>query len=95
MDGKGMAGMETKKESFTGDAVPVPLVEDTPTTRIDESRAALVAMIANNPAMAAETILMCRDLVLSFDERLHEAERRMVHAEQLALEAIRLAEKSQ
>jgi|GEM_PF-4593863 len=74
-----------------GDA-PVA-VDDVPTAKVDESRAALVALIAGNPEKAADVILTCRDLVLSFDDRLRESEARIVRAEKLALEAIAKAER--
>lgn len=52
-------------------------IDDAPTAPVDEARAALIAMIASDPVKAAETILTCRYLVLSFDERLHAAEKQI------------------
>jgi hypothetical protein len=69
------------------------VVDDAPTAPVNEARAALIAVIVNDPARAADIILTCRDLVLSFDDRLIEAYGRIERAEKLALEAIRLAER--
>lgn len=57
-------------------AAPGP-VDDAPTTKVNEARVALVAAIANDPARAAEKILLCEALVLSFDDRLREAEQQI------------------
>jgi len=80
---------------MTVDPSTPTIIEDAPTAPVNEARAALVAVIVNDPARAADILLTCRDLILSFDDRLIEAAQRIERAEKLALEAIRLAERRQ
>lgn len=69
---------------MTDPAAPLPAPEDR-TLKINEARAALLA----DPERIVDVLLLCRELVLSFDERLHAVEKRTGILENEALAEIR------